>query len=214
MLPDAVENAKDFARSVFQNEGTGHDWFHTCRVYRTSCRIASEENADLLVISLAALLHDVDDRKLSPLTYEKKDRARQFLLSQNCDEATLDRILTIIGEVSFRGIDSVVPSTIEGKCVQDADRLDAMGAIGIARTFTYGGAKGRVLYDPSQPPREHLDSETYFSGEPTTINHFYEKLLLLKSMMNTDAAKRMAEKRHLFMESFLEEFYSEWDGER
>ncbi len=209
-----TEAALSYVKALFANEYSGHDYFHTLRVYRTAVKLSEAEHADPTVTALAAILHDADDRKLSPETYETKANAVSFLRAQGADEATIRRIVTILGEVSFRGTDSVVPSTIEGKCVQDADRLDAVGAIGIARTFAYGGAHHRVMHDPDIPPETDMDAERYYAHEATTVNHFYEKLLLLKEMMNTEAGKLLAENRDRYMRGFLEEFFAEWKGER
>ena len=209
-----TEAALAYVKALFANEFSGHDYFHTLRVYRTAIRLAAEEGADLTVTALAALLHDADDRKLSPETYETKANAVGFLRGQGVDEATIDRIVTILGEVSFRGTDSVVLSTIEGKCVQDADRLDALGAVGIARTFAYGGAHHRAIHDPDVPPETNMDAARYYANEATSVNHFYEKLLKLKDMMNTASGRRLAKERDRYMREYLEEFFAEWEGER
>ncbi len=214
MNEQILEAAARYIKTLFAEEYSGHDYFHSLRVYRTARRLAEQEEADGLITGLAALLHDADDRKLSPETYETKANAVGFLSAQDVDEAAIQRIVTIIGEVSFRGTDSVTPSTVEGKCVQDADRLDALGAIGIARTFAYGGAHRRVMYDPEIPPETEMDADRYYAHEATSVNHFYEKLLLLKDMMNTEAGRRLAEERDRYMRGFLEEFYAEWEGER
>ena len=185
------------------------------RVYRLAIQIAEQENADMLIVQLAALLHDVDDVKLSPETHETKKNAVRFMKNSGVDDKVTASVCKIIDEVSFAGIDSVVPSTIEGKCVQDADRLDAMGAIGIARTFAYGGSKGRRIHDPDIKPMTNMNKADYNQNHnSTSINHFYEKLLLLKDMMNTGTAKKMAMHRQAVMEDFLEEFMAEWEGEK
>ena len=166
-------------------------------------------------MQLAALLHDVDDIKLSPDTYVTKKNAVDFMTINKIDGKRIEAVRKIIDEVSFAGTDSVVPDTIEGKCVQDADRLDAIGAIGIARTFAYGGSRGRKIYDPEIKSKMGMNKEEYRNNQDSTsINHFYEKLLLLKDMMNTDAAKEKAWHRQFIMESYLEEFMAEWKGER
>ena len=185
------------------------------RVYRLAIQIAEQENADMLIVQLAALLHDVDDVKLSPETHETKKNAVRFMKNSGVDDKVIASVCKIIDEVSFAGIDSVVPSTIEGKCVQDADRLDAMGAIGIARAFAYGGSKGRRIHDPDIKPMTNMNKADYNQNHnSTSINHFYEKLLLLKNMMNTETAKKMAMHRQAVMEDFLEEFMAEWEGEK
>lgn len=207
-----IENAVKYVKQIFANDCSGHDYYHTMRVYRLAVQIAKEENADMLIVQLAALLHDVDDAKLSPETYATKKNAVDFMESNGLDNEIIEAVCKIIEEVSFAGTDSVVPSTIEGKCVQDADRLDAIGAIGIARTFAYGGRK---IYDPEIKPLVNMGKEEYRQNQnSTSINHFYEKLLLLKDMMNTKTAKRMAEHRQAVMEAYLEEFIAEWEGER
>ena len=178
-------------------------------------QIAEQENADMLIVQLAALLHDVDDVKLSPETHETKRNVVIFMINSGVDDKVIASVCKIINEVSFAGTDSVVPSTIEGKCVQDADRLDAMGAIGIARTFAYGGSKGRRIHDPDIKPMTNMNKADYNQNHnSTSINHFYEKLLLLKDMMNTESAKKMAMHRQAVMEDFLEEFMAEWEGEK
>ena len=185
------------------------------RVYRLAIQIAEQENADMWIVQLAALLHDVDDVKLSPETYAKKRNAVNFMKGNGVDNEIIETVCKIIEEVSFAGNDSVVPSTIEGKCVQDADRLDAIGAIGIARAFAYGGSKGRRIHDPDIKPMTNRNKADYNQNHnSTSINHFYEKLLLLKDMMNTETAKKMAMHRQAVMEDFLEEFMAEWEGEK
>ncbi|MDE7294137.1 MAG: HD domain-containing protein [Oscillospiraceae bacterium] len=209
-----INEAIEFVRNTFNDEYSGHDYFHTLRVYKMAERIAEQENADLMTVRLAALLHDVDDIKLSPDTYANKDRAVGFLRGHGVSEEMIKTICDIIGEVSFRGTDSVTPETIEGKCVQDADRLDAMGAVGIARTFAYGGSHGRVIHDPEVKPTANMNAEKYQGHISTSVNHFYEKLFLLGDMMNTDTAKKIAEQREDYMRNFISEFLDEWDGVR
>lgn len=208
-----IEDAIAYIKQIFENDYSGHDVFHTLRVYKTASNIACKEKADILIVQLASLLHDVDDKKLSPLTYEHKDRTIKFLKSHKVDETTINRICTIIDEVSFAGTDTIIPSSIEGKCVQDADRLDAIGAIGIARAFAYGGSHNRAIYIPSVPPKKDMNKKEYSKHKSTTINHFYEKLFLLKNMMNTQTAKEIAEHRESYMKSYLDEFMAEWNGE-
>ncbi len=202
----------EYVKDVFATDFSGHDFFHTMRVYQTATKIAMEEKADLQIVQLAALLHDVDDRKLSPETCENKDRAVAYMRSQGLPEDMIVRVKDIIGEVSFVGTDSVVPKTLEGKCVQDADRLDALGAMGIARAFAYGGNHNRVMYDPEIPPALNMGKEEYQNHVSTTVNHFYEKLFLLKDMMNTESAKRIAGHREQYMREYIDEFLAEWNG--
>ena len=194
-----INKAMEFAKTIFTGDGSGHDFDHTMRVYRMAIRIAEEEKADADTVALAALLHDVDDRKLSPQTCQNKDRAVAFLRENGLDEGRISRIVQIISEVSFSsGVGK--PSTLEGCCVQDADRLDALGAIGIARTFAFGGSHGRPIHDPTGTDRG------------TSIAHFYDKLLLLKDRMNTNAGRELAQHRHEFLQTYLAEFLSEWDA--
>ena len=209
-----IQRTIDHITALFAGDFSGHDAEHTLRVYRLALRLAEAEGADRETVALAALLHDVDDRKLSPQTCEGKLRARAFLEKEGLPEEEIQKILTIIGEVSFRGTDSLVPGTLEGKCVQDADRLDAIGAVGIGRAFAFGGSRGRAMYDPADVPGEMPDGAAYESRSGSTVAHFYEKLLHLEGMMNTDAAKAMARQRHRFMETFLEQFLAEWEGKR
>ena len=209
-----IDNALKFVRNTFNDDYSGHDYFHTLRVYKMAARIAEQENANLIIVQLAALLHDVDDIKLSPDTYVNKDRAVNFLRKQGISEAMIKTICNIIGEVSFRGTDSTTPETIEGKCVQDADRLDAMGAIGIARAFAYGGNHNRIIYDPEIKPTVTMNADKYQSHISTTVNHFYEKLFQLKDLMNTDTAKKIAGHREDYMKIYIAEFLDEWDGIR
>ena len=199
MMNVLIENAKCFAREVFASDSSGHDYAHTLRVYKLSGRIARQEGADVAIVELAALLHDVDDHKLSPDTAESKDRAVRFLRSQSVDTETIERIVHIIDQISFSR-NALPPDTLEGKCVQDADRLDAMGAIGIARTFAFGGSHGRPIHDPAGVDRS------------TSIAHFYDKLLLLKDRMNTNTGRELAQNRHEFLQTYLTEFFAEWDG--
>lgn len=207
-----IDDAIEFVKKIFENDYSGHDYFHSFRVYKMATHIASREQADITIVRLAALLHDVDDIKLSPETSEHKGKAVNFLRTHNVNEEYIRRICNIISETSFSGTDSVVPNTIEGKCVQDADRLDAMGAIGIARAFAYGGNHNRVMYDPNIAPRLNMSEEEYRDYVSTTINHFYEKLLLLGDLMNTFTAKKIAERREKYMKEYILEFLDEWEG--
>ena len=215
MVDHIIENAIEYVKEIFSGDSSGHDYFHTIRVYRLATEIAKQENADVTIVQLAALLHDVDDVKISPETHDGKKNAVRFMRTNGVEEEVIRAVCKMIDEVAFVGTDSVAPSTIEGKCVQDADRVDAIGAIGIARAFAYGGSKGRKIYDPDVAPKMGMSKEEYRKNQNApSINHFYEKLLLLKDMMNTDAAKKNAAHRHAVMEDFLQEFMAEWEGER
>lgn len=207
-----IQSAIQYTKELFQNDFSGHDFDHTYRVYQLATTIALKEGANVEKVQLMALLHDVDDHKLSPSTYENKDHARDFLSQFNYPY--IEEVILGISQISFMSKDSIIPDTLETKCVQDADRLDAIGAIGIARCFTFGGNKHRKLYDPAIPPTLNMSKEEYYQHESTTINHFYEKLLLLKDMMNTPTGKQMAAHRHQIMVDFLDEFYDEWDGKK
>ena len=211
---DIIKKALAFVEKFFAEDFSGHDYFHTFRVFKMATHIATKENADLKTVQLAALLHDVDDRKLSPETTVTKANARRFLSENGVTEETIEAICQIIGEISYAGTDSVVPSTLEGKCVQDADRLDAIGAMGIARAFAYGGSHNRYMHHPEIPPKQDMRKEEYYNHQATTINHFYEKLFLLKDLMSTPTAKEIATARHTYMQDFVAEFMAEWEGIR
>ena len=213
MDKSVVDLALEFAKRFFEGEASGHDYFHTYRVYKNAEMLANKmPEADKELCLLGAILHDVDDDKISPETHENKDNARRFLNSVNYSEDRIEVLCKIIGDVSFS--EGVKPESVEGMIVQDADRLDAIGAIGIARTFAYGGNKGREIYNPDIKPELNRTKEQYRQSKPPTINHFYEKLLLLEELMNTEIAKNVARKRTEFMENYLEEFFAEWNGER
>jgi len=212
---EIIEHTIRFVKEQLKNAEGGHDWFHIERVYKNALLIAKEEKCDLEVVKLAALLHDIADSKfhngdesVGPKT------ARTFLEAQNVKEETILHVIAIIENISFKGgnFEQKFRSK-ELAIVQDADRLDAIGAIGIARTFNYGGFKNRALYDPEIAPNLSMSKEEYKKSEAPTINHFYEKLLLLKDKMNTETGKKIAKKRHDFMIHFLAQFYAEWEGE-
>lgn len=203
-----------FVKQTLEHAEGGHDWFHIERVYKNSIKIAENEDCNLLVVQLAALLHDIADSKFhnGDETIGPKV-AREFLEQEDVDIKTIEEVIAIIENISFKGGNFEKKyNSIELDIVQDADRLDAIGAIGIARTFNYGGFKNRVLYDPNIAPKTNMTKEEYKKSDAPTINHFYEKLLLLKDKMNTETGKKLAEERHRFMEQFLAQFYSEWDG--
>ena len=207
-----IEKTKEFVKNKLYGEGSGHDWFHIERVYNLSRFLANEKKADNFIVEMTALLHDIDDWKFSNGTKTNTTITEEFLNSVNVDKESINKIITIIKTMSFKGgVVNSTQNTIEGMIVQDADRLDAIGAIGIARTFAYGGSKNRPIYDPNIAPINFTSLEEVKNAENHTINHFYEKLLKLKDLMNTDSAKIIAEKRHKFMENFLKEFYSEWN---
>jgi len=199
-----------FVKERFSGDSSGHDYFHTLRVYKMAMNIQKKEGGDEEIMAYASLLHDVDDHKLFPNGHAAKD----YLEGEGFASAKVERILKIIKDVSYKGSDSVSPDTLEGQIVQDADRLDAIGALGIARAFAYGGSKHRVMHDPDVKPKLSMNEKETFVHEGTSVNHFYEKLLKLKGMMNTKTAKEIAEDRTKYMENYLEEFFAEWDGVR
>lgn len=209
---DIIQQAIAYVETFFSKEFSGHDYFHTLRVYKMATHIAKKENADLQIVQLAALLHDVDDRKLSPETTADKTNARRFLQEHHVDDTVIETICKIISEISYAGKDSVTPDTPEGKCVQDADRLDAIGAIGIARAFAFGGNHNRLMHHPDILPNMDMGKDAYYKSESTTINHFYEKLFLLTDMMNTSTAKQLAAERQTYMKDYIDEFMAEWNG--
>ncbi len=213
---DVVRKTVEMVKEKLTGEGSGHDWWHIWRVWHVAKRIAHEENAETFIVELGALLHDIADWKYHDGDLHAGGRAtREWLEELGVDEESIKHIVEIVDNVSFKGVGvKDTMSTLEGKIVQDADRLDAIGAIGIGRTFTYGGHKGRAMLDPDVPVVMAHDFETYKSAGLTTINHFYEKLLFLKDRMHTKTGRKLAEGRHLFMEKFLEEFHGEWKGDR
>ena len=210
-----INNTILFVKNQLTHAEGGHDWFHIERVYKNALLIAEEEECDLSVVKLAALLHDIADSKfhdgdesVGPKT------ARTFLESQNVSEDIILHVIAIIENISFKGGNFEKKfNSKELEIVQDADRLDAIGAIGIARTFNYGGFKNRPLYNPNIQPNLNMNKDEYKNSESPTLNHFYEKLLLLKDKMNTETGKKIAQKRHDFMVTFLSQFYAEWDGQ-
>lgn len=205
-----------FVKEKLQNAEGGHDWFHMERVYKNALLIANGEQCDLEVVKLGALLHDIADSKFNDGDETIGPKvARKFLESQNASEETIVHVIKIIENISFKGGNFEKKfSSNELNIVQDADRLDALGAIGIARTFNYGGFKNRPLYNPEIAPKLNMSKDEYKNNEAPTLNHFYEKLLLLKDKMNTETGKKIAKERHQFMEIFLAQFYAEWEGEK
>ncbi len=213
---DIINKTILFVKEQLKNAEGGHDWFHIQRVYKNALLIADNEDCNLQIVQLGALLHDIADSKfhngdetIGPKT------AKDFLEKENVETETIDHVLKIIENVSYKG-DNFEKKfhSKELEIVQDADRLDAIGAIGIARAFNYGGFKNRAMYNPDIAPQMKMSKEEYKKSEAPTINHFYEKLLLLKDKMNTETGKKIAQERHRFMEGFLAQFYAEWDGEK
>lgn len=208
-----IEKIKEDIKKIFENDSSGHDYWHSMRVYSNAMKIMASEDAgkevDRRIVALASILHDVDDKKL--FNTDNYENARRIMTERNIDDATQQKVINIIKEVSFRGTENVIPDSLEGKIVQDADRLDAMGAIGIARTFAFGGSKGRQIYNPEIKPKDYMSAAEYLEGEGTSINHFHEKLFKLKELMNTKTAKIFAEEKDKIMHNFLDEFEKEWD---
>lgn len=211
-----INNTITFVKEQLANAEGGHDWFHIERVYKNTLLIAEGEKCNLDVVKLGALLHDIADSKFHNGDETVGPRvARQFLEQQGAPEDIIVHVLNIIENISFKGGNfERAFNSIELQIVQDADRLDALGAIGIARAFNYGGFKGRALYDPAIAPNLNMSKEEYKASTAPTLNHFYEKLLLLKDRFNTKTGKKIAEGRHKYMEVFLAQFYAEWDGEK
>ncbi|MDO4431889.1 MAG: HD domain-containing protein [Aerococcaceae bacterium] len=208
-----LEQARSYAYQTLHEESSGHDWWHIVRVTNTALEIARQENANLFICELAALLHDVADAKLNESEAAGLQKVSQWLDAHQVALDDAKHVLHIIANMSFKGGHHLAePLTLEGQIVQDADRLDAIGAIGIARAMCYSGHTGRPIHDPAKMPRETLTVDEYRSGNDTAIMHFYEKLLKVKDRMNTRYAKQLAAKRHQFLEVYLEQFYCEWDG--
>lgn len=210
---EILKQTSDFVREKLEGEGTGHDWWHIYRVWQNAKAIALEEGGNGFIIELAALLHDIADHKFHNGDESVGPRvATEFLLGLEVSQVVIDSVIQIMDEISFSK--GMLPSSLEGRIVQDADRLDAIGAIGIARAFAYGGYKEREIYNPDIPPTEYATKEEYKKNTNPTLNHFYEKLLLLKDLMNTPKGKAMAQERHVFMQNYLDQFHLEWDGKR
>lgn len=209
-----IDQTRQMIEKKFSEESSGHDWWHIYRVWTTAKSIADAEGAERTVVELAALLHDIADWKF----YDGNDaegpqQAEAWLKKLDADQSLCQSVSEIIATVSYKGAGLETPmKTLEGKVVQDADRLDAIGAMGIGRAFAYGGHEDRLMYHPDQPPVIHENFEDYKKNKGHTINHFYEKLLLLKDRMNTSTAKKIAAQRHEFMEGYLEQFLKEWNG--
>jgi uncharacterized protein len=209
-----VEKVTGYLKPKFSDDVSGHDWHHLERVRRLSLYIAKQEGlTDLHSIELAALLHDVSDEKLNDNRESGQKKLENILLLLDLTDKEREKIQAVIASVSFKGGNETAITEIEAKVVRDADRLDAIGAIGIARTFAYGGSKGNPLFNPELRVRENMTIEEYRNGETSTIHHFYEKLLKLKNLMCTETGRKLAEERHAFMENFLQQFFKEWNGQ-
>lgn len=211
---ELIQKTANHVKQLLSGEHTGHDWWHMSRVWQNALHIGKAEGADMFVVELAALLHDIADWKFHGGDEKAGSRAaREWLVGQSVETAVIDHVCQIIDDLSFKG--ARVPGSMktrEGMVVQDADRLEALGAIGIARAFAYGGHKGQEIYNPDIPPTLHASFEAYKNSNGTTINHFHEKLLLLKDLMNTHTGRMMAEQRHEYIVKFLERFHLEWEG--
>jgi len=206
---DIITKTIDFVKSKSEGESSGHDWWHIYRVHKLAVYLAKKENADLFIVELASLLHDLDDWKFND---PDSRQAVAWMQQSHLDKVTIEKVSDVIAKVSFKGAgEANKADTIEAQVVQDADRLDAIGAIGIARAFAYGGYKNREIFQPDIAPELHDNFDAYQKNQSHTINHFYEKLLLLKDRLNTASAKKLAERRHQFLEDFLSEFHFEWN---
>lgn len=219
MTPDQrqhIQLTETFVKQTLESAEGGHDWFHIQRVFKNSLLISKNENVNDYIVALGALLHDIADSKFhNGDDTVGPEKAREFLVGIHVDSTTIEHVVKIIEHISFKGGNEPQKfSSLELDVVQDADRLDALGAIGIARTFNYGGFKNRKLYDPSIQPDLNMTKEVYKASTAPTINHFYEKLLLLKDRMNTKTGSQIALNRHNYMETFLKQFYAEWNGEQ
>jgi len=212
---EIIESASVKIKELLGEDSAGHDWWHIFRVVNSAKKICGKEGGDPFIVELAAWLHDIADHKFHDGDHMAGPReARKWMESKGLDEEIVRHVEAIVKEISFKGAEVKTPmSSLEGMIVQDADRLDAIGAVGIARTFAYGGSRDRLLYDPAIQPEMHENFDSYKKSTAPTINHFYEKLLLLKDRMNTETGKKMALDRHQYMEGFLEQFYNEWEGE-
>lgn len=212
-MKSTIDNTVEFVKEKLEGAEAGHDWFHIERVWKLSRKIAQTEDCDQDVVELSALLHDIADPKFhnGDETIAPKI-SREFLEQQNVPNETIEKVLFVIENISFKNRSQAPENpSVELKIVQDADRIDAIGAIGIARTFNFGGFKNNPMYDPNVQPDLNMSKEQYKKSNGTTINHFYEKLLLLKDLMNTEHGKKMAQERHDYMLNFLDEFYKEWN---
>ncbi|KAB7673005.1 HD domain-containing protein [Bacillus sp. B1-b2] len=209
-----IAKTEAFVKNQLAHDTTGHDWYHINRVRNLAIFIGEKEASEnIKVIELAALLHDIADEKLNESKQSGERKLIQYLEQLSIGKEEKEQILSIISTVGFKGGNGVSPESLEAKIVQDADRLDAIGAIGIARTFAYGGHKGSPIFDPELKSRTNMTVEEYRNEKSSSIHHFYEKLLKLQNLLHTETAKRIASKRHQYMEMYLEEFYKEWNGD-
>ena len=207
-----VADTIDMVKEKLNNEGSGHDWYHIERVWKMASKLAAKEQANSYIVELAALMHDLIDDKLVSSKDEAVQEVEYWLEGAGVSSSDAERIIDIIQTISFKGGNGRKLTTLEAQIVQDADRLDAIGAIGIARCFTYAGSKGDVIFNPELSVRESMTEKEYREGPSSAVHHFYEKLLKLKDLMNTETAKQIAEERHAFMEDFLIQFFKEWEG--
>ena len=207
-----VENILKFVEDYFENDATGHDFYHTLRVYKLAKQIAEKEKADIVLTSIIALLHDVDDCKLVGEDGVLFKNTKKILNENKVDNGTIDLICSEISKISFKGNGVNKPETLEGKIAQDADRIDDLGAMGIARTFTYGGSIGRTIYSPKIPIRDSVSEKDYITNTGTSIGHFYEKKLKLLDLINTEEARKLAIHRTQYIKDYLDEFFAEWEG--
>ncbi|RSD26303.1 HD domain-containing protein [Mesobacillus subterraneus] len=213
-MKEKIEAAESFVKQELGSDSSGHDWHHIDRVRKNAYLIwSNHKEADWFIIEMAALLHDIPDDKLNESEEAGWAKLDSFLQSLQLEQDLADKIGSCIETVSFKAGREIELNSMEAKIVQDADRLDALGAIGIARTFAFGGKKGHPIFEPAQEVRGEMTLEEYRNGSSSSVNHFYEKLLKLKDKMNTERARQLAEERHRFMENFLEQFYSEWNGQ-
>ncbi|PEJ48516.1 phosphohydrolase [Bacillus sp. AFS002410] len=207
---EIIIQIENYVRNLHQGDSSGHDWYHIDRVRNLAVHIARKENANQFIVECAALVHDVIDDKLHDNLEAQKAQLESFL-NDRLNSKDVNEIMYIVENISYKGGNGIIPTSIEGKIVQDADRLDAIGAIGIARTFAYGGKKSRSMFNPEFKIRENMTIEEYRSDQSSSMHHFYEKILKLKDLMNTEAALELAEERHQFVEKFIDEFMKEWN---
>ncbi|WP_078595760.1 HD domain-containing protein [Evansella clarkii] len=214
MKKTVISNGENWVKTIFAGDSTGHDWYHTDRVRKNAVHIAQKEGGDIFICEMAALLHDAADEKFNESEASGLEKVSSWLDSQEITSEEKETVLEVIRTVSYKGGNNQDPVSIEGKIVQDADRLDALGAVGIARTFMYAGAKGDPMHLPEERPREQMTKEEYRQGRSTAVNHFYEKLLKLKDLMKTETGRELAEERHEYLKAFLHQFKEEWAGNR